>query len=519
MMCPGDPHQRKPNAPKFEDRSQEETEWQERCAREAAWRLAKNILKLKAKIKQHSSHLRKIGACLRHQILNLRNENSLSTPERCLHMISKKDLNFSCIGNRDDIEKSDDGCYSQWWSADAWRGHSLRQRIGKFLNCESPRGYASSSIARKALRWTQVLLRVDQRSKTTSHWKRYSDTMQHGELRSDRGYQRVLPQACLLQISMTPSRQEIDHPTSSSSSPTSPPMTSSTVSSESVARQERRDLCFCEPQKISCWLSQPKIQNPNQNEDHDQERRDPFCSEITEWLREFRENLVDDRVPEHRDSHASSSHEPSLEPTPTRSADLGEHSVETHFPKDRNCEICQRTKITRAPSRKRIGRVVLRAEIFGDLITDDHNVLSEDCESRNNHRYAVVVQDLATQWIQSYPYKTKSSQETQRSLQTFLEPDRKRKVIYTNNSMEFGKSLWRSFLKSLYVDTRQIGNKWDCWESSTQSKGRHLCCIVAIGSKWKLVGRFYGMSHLSAKRHRSIIWWEDAQWKTFWATI
>ena len=43
-ICPGDPHQRNPNAPKFEDRSQEETEWQERCAREAAWKLAKNIL-------------------------------------------------------------------------------------------------------------------------------------------------------------------------------------------------------------------------------------------------------------------------------------------------------------------------------------------------------------------------------------------------------------------------------------------------------------------------------------------
>ena len=46
MICPGDPHQRNPNAPKFEDRSQEETEWQERCAREAAWRLAKGILKI-----------------------------------------------------------------------------------------------------------------------------------------------------------------------------------------------------------------------------------------------------------------------------------------------------------------------------------------------------------------------------------------------------------------------------------------------------------------------------------------
>ena len=54
---------------------------------------------------------------------------------------------------------------------------------------------------------------------------------------------------------------------------------------------------------------------------------------------------MDDRVPEHRDSHASSSHELSFEPTPKRSADLGKRSVDTHFPKDRNCEICQRKKL------------------------------------------------------------------------------------------------------------------------------------------------------------------------------
>ena len=81
MICPGEPHQRSPNAPKFEDRSQEETEWQEQGAREAAWKLAKSVLKLKEKKKQHSSHLRKIGACL-HQLLNLRKENLLSTPAR-----------------------------------------------------------------------------------------------------------------------------------------------------------------------------------------------------------------------------------------------------------------------------------------------------------------------------------------------------------------------------------------------------------------------------------------------------
>ena len=83
---------------------------------------------------------------------------------------------------------------------------------------------------------------------------------------------------------------------------------------------------------------------------------------------------------------------------------------------------------------------MLRAEIFGDLITVDHKVLSDESESRNNHRYAVVVQDSATHWFQSFPCKTKSSQETQKNWMRFLEPTRKAKVFYTDNSLEFAKS-------------------------------------------------------------------------------
>ena len=119
---------------------------------------------------------------------------------------------------------------------------------------------------------------------------------------------------------------------------------------------------------------------------------------------------------------------------------LGKHSVYTHFPQDRNCEICQRTKITRAPCRRRNGGAVHRAENFGDLITADHKVLSDNCEPRNNHRYAVVVQDLATHWIQAHPCKTTNSQETQRRLQKLLEPVRKLEVIHTDNSLEYGKA-------------------------------------------------------------------------------
>ena len=85
----------------------------------------------------------------------------------------------------------------------------------------------------------------------------------------------------------------------------------------------------------------------------------------------------------------------------------GKHSVYTHFPKEPNCHICLKTKITRDSCRRCAGTVP-RAENLGDLITADHKVLSEESESRKNHRYAVVVQDLATQWLQSYPYKNKN---------------------------------------------------------------------------------------------------------------
>ena len=170
------------------------------------------------------------------------------------------------------------------------------------------------------------------------------------------------------------------------------------------------------------------------------ERGNPLNSEIPEWLQEFRENLVDDEIPLQGGSHASSSHEVSSEPISKRREDFGKHSVCAHFLKDQNFKICKRTKITKAPCRRRNGEAVPRAANFGDLITADHKVLSDNCESRNNHRYAVVVQDLATQWIQAYPCKNKTSQETQRSLQKFLEPERKPKVIYTDNSLEFGKA-------------------------------------------------------------------------------
>ena len=90
---PGDPHQCNPNPPKFEDRSEEETEWQERCAREAAWRLALNILKLKEKHKTAFLSLSENWCLFAPSTFEPKERELVIDSGASMPMISKKDLN------------------------------------------------------------------------------------------------------------------------------------------------------------------------------------------------------------------------------------------------------------------------------------------------------------------------------------------------------------------------------------------------------------------------------------------
>ena len=131
--------------------------------------------------------------------------------------------------------------------------------------------------------------------------------------------------------SKTPSRQESHSSSSSSVSSSSP-----TVSEIQIREREDGINSDISPVQVSNSVGDRSGINPpktNKNETTI-ERGNPLESEIPEWLQEFRGNLVVDRVPEHRDSHVSSSNEISLEPTFKRREDLGKHSVYTHFPKD-----------------------------------------------------------------------------------------------------------------------------------------------------------------------------------------
>ena len=92
LNCPGEPHQRSPNAPKFEDRSQEETEWQERGAREAACKLAKSVLKCKEK-ERATFFSPSENRCLPASNLKPEEREFVIDSGASMHMISKKDLN------------------------------------------------------------------------------------------------------------------------------------------------------------------------------------------------------------------------------------------------------------------------------------------------------------------------------------------------------------------------------------------------------------------------------------------
>ena len=160
--------------------------------------------------------------------------------------------------------------------------------------------------------------------------------------------------------------------------------------------------------------------------------------DLREWLQEFTGKRVDGEASV-SSSEALGPSEP-RRPDPLPRVGSGKHNAFTHVPKDRNHEVCRRTNFTRVPCRKRTSGHILCVEKLGHLLTVDEKVHNEEWESRNRHRYAVLVQDLDTQWSQASTCKTKISQKPAKTIQKFLELKASPKVICTDHF--FG--VWQS---------------------------------------------------------------------------
>ena len=80
-----------PTLKNIEDRSQEETEWQEQGAREAAWKLAKSVLNLKEQ-ERATFFSPSESRCLPASTLEPEERELVVDSSASIHMISKKDL-------------------------------------------------------------------------------------------------------------------------------------------------------------------------------------------------------------------------------------------------------------------------------------------------------------------------------------------------------------------------------------------------------------------------------------------
>ena len=167
---------------------------------------------------------------------------------------------------------------------------------------------------------------------------------------------------------------------------------------------------------------------------------------------------MDDEIPLQWGSHASSSHEVSLEPTTKRREDLGKHSVYTHFRKDRNCEICKRTKITRDPCRRRNGEAVLRAAKFWWL--DNSRSQGLKWQLRISKQSPICSRGAGP----SHPMDPGVFVQKQNFTRN---PEKLAKVPGTREETKshlhwqflgIRQSLWRSLLESLHVYTTPIGD-------------------------------------------------------------
>ena len=124
-------------------------------------------------------------------------------------------------------------------------------------------------------------------------------------------------------------------------------------------------------------------------------------------------------------------------------------------------------------------------KFFCDLMTADHKVLSEGCESRNNHQCAVVVQDLDTQWIQSYPCKTKTSQDSERSLQKFMDPIGSLKSFTLTIPWNLARlvKIFLGIVRQHHTDRKQMGLLKEQCAESKKVPLRYCCNRV-----WMKVG-------------------------------
>ena len=153
--------------------------------------------------------------------------------------------------------------------------------------------------------------------------------------------------------------------------------------------------------------------------------------------------------------------------------------------------------MTRAPCRRRTGEARLRAEKFGYLITADHKVLTRKVNLE-------TITDTQS-WYKILPLNgfnlIRAKQNFSANGKVFVKllgANEETKVIYTDNSLEFGKSCEESSWNHCTSTPHRSETNGIAEGAVRRVKEGTSAVLLQSGLDEKLVGTFHGMLLLSA---------------------
>ena len=213
-----------------------------------------------------------------------------------------------------------------------------------------------------------------------------------------------------------------------------------------------------------------------------------------------------------------------------------------HFPKDRNCEVCLRTKKKQGLlAEDALAKQYLEQKSFvtwWQLIT---KFSVEGCESRNNHRFAgCETRNRSPQrggWIKKQsPIRCRVSGSCH-SMDAILSVQKKgfkgdgkeftnvpravtqAKIYWCRQFIGLEQILWRSVLESWNFNNSSIQDKWHCWKSRTKSERRNFK-QYCYNQDWMKDGGLISWNAV-AVFELSKTWGRqgDSEWKMIWRTI
>ena len=130
--------------------------------------------------------------------------------------------------------------------------------------------------------------------------------------------------------------------------------------------------------------------------------------------------------------------------------------VMCHTPKNPFCETCNRAKMYKYPSKQKGGSTQVEAKKFGDHLTADHLITSDDREiGIDQSRVALVVRDVTTDFRYVYPAARKTSHQCVMAFKHFVRTGETVNVFCSDRAPELVKAAdqleWKHVQSTNYI--------------------------------------------------------------------